>query len=200
MNWTLFSAVVLVVLIALMAAGLFMNQEGIDNQGYRWNDLGPKGLVGEVYRLRPGDPVTYRGQRFTVKGSLYLHEGADRWRDHFLRTESGGSLRLSVADRDDAVVVIWLEMPADGLDPGRASLLVDGVEYHLAGRGTAKFQSAGATSVGWVGEVEYVRYETRGGRRLLLERSGQAGWRAAVSEPASLEAITVFAPPPGADD
>jgi len=143
-----------------------------------------------VRALRLGDVVAYDGHDSIVERSYRFREGGSRWDEHLL---VDGDYRrwLSVEDDDGLECVVWERRPDPSLEPGPASIEIDGVSYEFDERGTADYTLEEGAGPGGSGRAEYADY-LAGDRRLAFERFDGSGWEISVGTVVSEHAFDVY--------
>lgn len=147
-------------------------------------------LRSSVRGLRLGDVVAHDGHDSIVERTYRFREGGSQWAEHLL---VDGEYRrwLSVEDDEGLECVLWERRPDPDLQPGGATIEVDGVSYRFDEQGTADYSLEETGGPGGSGKAEYSDYEA-GERRLSFERYGGSGWEISVGVVVSEHAFDVY--------
>jgi hypothetical protein len=88
-------------------------------------------------------------------------------------------------------VLLWTDVPTEGMIPARSMLIMEGVEFFPLERGTAAFRSEGSTGVPDRGLLDFADYRAGDGRLLSFERIQGASWTASYAQPLAPGSITI---------
>ena len=156
-------------LIVLSGVAVFLRWQGGRARG--------AGAAGErtAADLRLGDSLRHLGTAYEVVGAVVLNEGGFRWRElrlsdgehrRWLRVETTGVLRLTLLEEAE---------PFPVPDEPPASLVHEGQAFRLDEKGHAYLTRYGDVEVRSGERVGYYHYLGPEGRRLSVERVGDAG-------------------------
>lgn len=190
-------AVELLIVVALAALGIVivvrLRTKKDSAPGPRVDPVRAQPTVNDVTRLKVGDIVGHGGTDWLVRGTIRFDQDGFQWAEHFL-DDATTKRWLSVEEDEDLDVVLWQSLPGDqaaGLDPEAGSVTLDGVEYRLDERGSARFTAEGTTGTAASGVVDYADF-VAGDRRLSFERYGGGSWEAGTGTPVAPSSLEIY--------
>ncbi|WP_225311992.1 MULTISPECIES: DUF4178 domain-containing protein [Microbispora] len=141
--------------------------------------------------IKVGDTVYVEAARYRAVGAVHCAVQGEQWTDYLL---DEGARRydnwLSVAERpgpggepSHLEVLLWTDVPTQGMVPAKHMLIVDGVEFSPIERGTAAFRSEGRTGLPERGLLDFADYRASDGRLLSFQRVQGGQWEAAYARP-----------------
>jgi hypothetical protein len=141
--------------------------------------------------LRVGDKIEVLGSPVRVLGAVYVSWQGQQWVEYRLRDSARRVQWLTVEMRKGRTpdqpphleVLLWTDVPTQGMVPARSSLIMDDVEFHPLERGTAAFRSEGSTHMPDRGLLDFADYRATDGRLLSFERVQGQPWTAAYAQP-----------------
>ncbi|MER6829844.1 DUF4178 domain-containing protein [Streptosporangium sp. NPDC000563] len=141
--------------------------------------------------IRVGDTIECQGVRSRVLGALYLSWQGTQWTEYRLDDGTRRPQWLSIQMRpglatDDPPhleVLLWTQVPTEGMIPAKATLSVEGVDFFPVDRGTAAFRGEGVTSMPERGLLDFADYRAADGRLLSFERLQGKRWSASHAQP-----------------
>ncbi|MFG1825830.1 DUF4178 domain-containing protein [Microbispora bryophytorum] len=147
--------------------------------------------------IRVGDTVYVEAARYRAVGALHCTMQGEKWTEYLLDEGARRYNWLSVEERPGEEgeplhleVLLWTDVPAQGMVPARHMLIVDGLEFYPIERGTAAFRSEGTTGLPERGLLDFADY--RGDGRLLSFQRVQGGqWEASYARPLTPGSIRV---------
>ncbi|SDG91484.1 protein of unknown function [Sinosporangium album] len=156
---------------------------------------GHPGIVGTDYldprTVKVGDAIDCQGMRARVIGAIHVSWQGRQWTEMLLDDGTPRSQWLSVevrpgllpADAPHLEVLLWTAVPTQGMVPAKSMLIVEGVEFYPADRGTAAFKSEGATGYPDRGLLDFADYRAQDGRLLSFDRVQGEAWTASYAQP-----------------
>jgi len=142
--------------------------------------------------IKVGDFIECQGTRSRVLGALHIStRQGDQWTDYLLDDGSRVYQRLSVREKAGPnpagpahlEVMLWTQVPTQGMVPAKSTLIMEGVEFAPLERGTVAFRSEGTTGHPDRGLLDFADYLAADGRRLSFERVQGQPWTAAYALP-----------------
>ncbi|MBP2707665.1 DUF4178 domain-containing protein [Microbispora sp. RL4-1S] len=147
--------------------------------------------------IKVGDTVYVEAARYRAVGALYCSVQGDQWTDYLLDDDGRSYNWLSVEERQaegqprHLEVLLWTDVPTQGMVPAKHMLIVDGVEFEPYERGTAAFRSEGRTGLPERGLLDYADYRAADGRLLSFQRVQGGQWESAYARPLTPGSIRV---------
>lgn len=149
--------------------------------------------------IRVGDTVYVQAARLRVLGALHLGRRGDQWTEYLLDDGTRRLQRLSVKERPGPAegvpghleVMLWTEVPTQGMVPAKHMLIVEGVEFSPVDRGTASFRSEGVTGFPDRGLLDFAEYRAGDGRHLSFQRFQGGQWISSHARPLPPGSISV---------
>ncbi|MFG3439011.1 DUF4178 domain-containing protein [Nonomuraea sp. NPDC047897] len=157
--------------------------------------VGAVGYAGHDYAdprtIKVGDRIRVHGQPASVLGAVYISWQGQEWTEHLLRDAArrfqwlSVEVRQGLADGDPPhlEVLLWTEVPTQGMVPAKSMLIMEGVEFFPVDRGTAAFRCEGETGIPERGLLDFADYRASDGRLLSFERIQGRGWTASYAQP-----------------
>jgi hypothetical protein len=154
--------------------------------------------------IRVGDKIGVHGAPARVLGAMHISWQGQQWVEYRLR-DSGRRIQwLSVQMREGSApgeqphleVLLWTDVPTQGMVPARSTLVMEDVEFHPRERGTVAFRSEGGTGAPDRGLLDFADYEATDGRLLSFERIQGQSWTAAYAQPLPPGSITIVSRAP----
>jgi hypothetical protein len=157
--------------------------------------VGAVGYAGHDYAdprtIKVGDRIEVYGQPALVLGAMYIAWQGQEWTEYFLRDAGrryqwlSVEMRQGLADGDPPhlEVLLWTEVPTQGMVPAKSMLIMDGVEFFPIERGTAAFRCEGDTGMPERGLLDFADYRASDGRLLSFERIQRGSWTASQARP-----------------
>lgn len=142
--------------------------------------------------IKVGDLIECQGTRSRVLGALHMSSRqGDQWTEYLLDDGSRVYQRLSVREKGGPgaggpahlEVMLWTQVPTEGMVPAKSTLILEGVEFAPLERGTVAFRSEGTTWHPDRGLLDYADYLAADGRRLSFERVQGHPWTASYALP-----------------
>jgi hypothetical protein len=141
--------------------------------------------------IKVGDVVHIQGVKSRAIGALHLSRQGDQWTEYLLDEGVRRYQWLSVEERRDPAggdarhleVMLWTQVPSQGMVPAKHMLIMEGVEFFPVERGTAAFRSEGDTGHPDRGLVDFAHYRAQDGRLLAFERVQGSQWMAFYTRP-----------------
>ena len=158
------------------------------------------GQVGADYTdprtLRVGDRIEVQGSPARVLGAMHVSCQGQQWTEFLLRDGARRRQWLSVevqaGDPPHLVVLLWTEVPTQGMVPAKHMLIMEGVEFFPVERGTAAFRSEGDTDYPDRGLLDFADYRAGDGRLLSFERVQGGSWTASYAQPLPPGSISII--------
>ncbi|MGW5158273.1 DUF4178 domain-containing protein [Nonomuraea wenchangensis] len=158
------------------------------------------GQVGADYTdprtLRVGDRIEVQGSTARVLGAMHISCQGQEWTEFLLRDSARRHQWLSVevraGDPPHLVVLLWTEVPTQGMVPAKHMLIMEGVEFFPVERGTAAFRSEGDTNNPDRGLLDFADYRAGDGRLLSFERIQGHSWTASYAQPLPPGSISII--------
>ncbi|MEV4289053.1 DUF4178 domain-containing protein [Nonomuraea bangladeshensis] len=146
--------------------------------------------------LRVGDKIDVQGSVARVLGAMHISGQGQQWTEFLLRDSARRRQWLSVevraGDPPHLVVLLWTEVPTQGMVPAKHMLIMEGVEFFPVERGTAAFRSEGDTGNPDRGLLDFADYRAGDGRLLSFERIQGQSWTASYAQPLPPGSISVI--------
>ncbi|MBB5080965.1 DUF4178 domain-containing protein [Nonomuraea endophytica] len=150
--------------------------------------------------IRVGDRIDVHGVRSEVLGALHVALQGQQWTEYLLDDGSRRARWLTVEIRQGLVsgdpphleVLVWTEVPTQGMIPAKSMIIMEGVEFFPVDRGTAAFRSEGETGHPDRGLLDFADYRAADGRLLSFERVQGAKWMASYAQPLPPGSITII--------
>lgn len=142
--------------------------------------------------IKVGDTVHCQGMRSRAIGALHMSRKGDLWIEYLLDDGSRRYQWLSVEERRGLAnadprhleVMLWTQVPTQGMVPAKSMLIVDGVEFFPVERDTVAFRSEGVTGFPERGLLDFAEYRAEDGRLLAFQRAqGGPQWIACYAHP-----------------
>ncbi|MER7501916.1 DUF4178 domain-containing protein [Nonomuraea pusilla] len=137
--------------------------------------------------IEVGDRIQVHGSPARVIGAMYVSWQGRQWTEYLLRDATRRPQWLSVearkGDQPHLEVMLWTEVPTQGMVPAKSMLIMEGVEFHPIERGTAAFRSEGETGTPERGLLDFADYRATDGRLLSFERIQGGPWTACYARP-----------------
>ncbi|MEV4376699.1 DUF4178 domain-containing protein [Streptosporangium sp. NPDC049644] len=141
--------------------------------------------------IKVGDTIECQGVRSRVLGALYLSWQGTQWTEYLLDDGTRRYQWLSIQMHDGLAtgepphleVLLWTQVPTEGMIPAKTTLSVEGVDFLPIDRGTAAFRGEGVTSMPERGLLDFADYRAADGRLLSFERLQGRRWRASHAQP-----------------
>ncbi|NUO97917.1 MAG: DUF4178 domain-containing protein [Nonomuraea sp.] len=149
--------------------------------------------------IQVGDRIEVHGTPSRVLGAMYVSWQGQQWTEYLLRDAVRRRLWLSVEVREGKSpgepshleVLLWTEVPTQGMVPAKSMLIMEGVEFFPIQRGTAAFRSEGETGTPERGLLDFADYHASDGRLLSFERVQGHSWTASYAQPLPPGSITI---------
>ncbi len=149
--------------------------------------------------IKVGDKIGVHGSPARVLGAKHVSWQGQDWIEYRLRDSVRRIQWLSVELRGGVTpgepthleVLLWTDVPTEGMIPARSMLIMEGVEFFPLERGTAAFRSEGSTGVPDRGLLDFADYRAGDGRLLSFERIQGASWTASYAQPLAPGSITI---------
>ncbi|MFC0865781.1 DUF4178 domain-containing protein [Sphaerimonospora cavernae] len=149
--------------------------------------------------IRVGDTVYVQAARLRVLGALHLGLQGDQWTEYLLDDGTRRAQWLSVKERPGPAegvpghleVMLWTEVPTQGMVPAKHMLILEGVEFYPFDRGTASFRSEGTTGFPDRGLLDFADYRAADGRHLSFQRFQGGRWVSSHAHPLPPGSISV---------
>jgi hypothetical protein len=133
--------------------------------------------------IKVGETVYVEAARYRALGALHLTMQGEQWTEYLLDEGARRHHWLSVQERPGLVdgdrhleVLLWTDIPTQGMVPAKHMLIVEGVEFHPVERGTAAFRSEGVTDMPDRGLLDFADYGADDGRLLSFQRVQGGQW------------------------
>jgi hypothetical protein len=149
--------------------------------------------------IKVGDRIEVHGSPARVLGAMYISWQGTQWTEFRLRDGSRRMQWLSVEVLQGAAegvpshleVLVWTEVPTQGMIPAKSMLIMEGVEFSPLERGTAAFRSEGNTGYPERGLLDFADYRASDGRLLSFERIQGSRWTASYARPLPPGSISI---------
>jgi hypothetical protein len=145
--------------------------------------------------IRVGDRIEVHGSPARVLGAMYISWQGQQWTEYLLRDAARRLQWLSVEVRDGdpphLEVLLWTDVPTQGMVPAKSMLIMEGVEFFPVERGTAAFRSEGDTGNPERGLLDFADYHASDGRLLSFERIQGSTWTAGYAQPLPPGSISI---------
>ncbi|MCK2213055.1 DUF4178 domain-containing protein [Actinomadura sp. ATCC 31491] len=145
--------------------------------------------------IRVGDRIDVHGSPARVLGAMHISWQGQQWVEFLLRDSTRRLQWLSVAvlagEPPHLEVLLWTEVPTQGMVPAKSMLIMEGVEFFPADRGTAAFRSEGETGNPDRGLLDFADYRASDGRLLSFERIQGQSWTASYAQPLPPGSISI---------
>jgi len=149
--------------------------------------------------INVGDKIEVHGSPSRVIGAMYVSCQGQQWTEYRLRDSTRRTHWLSVEVRKGMTageqthleVLLWTDVPTQGMVPARSMLIMEGVEFFPLERGTAAFRSEGSTGAPDRGLLDFADYRATDGRLLSFERIQGGSWTAGYAQPLAPGSITI---------
>ncbi|MEV1169847.1 DUF4178 domain-containing protein [Nonomuraea sp. NPDC049784] len=145
--------------------------------------------------IRVGDRIEVHGSPARVLGAMHISWQGHQWTEYLLRDSSRRFQWLSVeahaGDPPHLEVLLWTDVPTQGMVPAKSMLIMEGVEFFPIERGTAAFRGEGDTGHPDRGLLDFADYRASDGRLLSFERIQGQSWTAGYAQPLPPGSITI---------
>ncbi|WP_214109060.1 DUF4178 domain-containing protein [Acrocarpospora catenulata] len=147
--------------------------------------------------IKVGDTVHIAGARYKAMGALHLSWHGEQWTEHLLDDGTRRYQWLSVQERDVSQgeahleVMLWTQVPAQGMIPAKSMLIMEGVEFFPIERGTVAFRAEGMTGLPDRGLLDFADYRANDNRLLSFQRVQGGQWVASYAHPLTPGSIQV---------
>lgn len=160
------------------------------------------GVLGSDYddprTIKVGDEIECQGLRSRVLGAMHISWQGKQWTQYLLDDGSRRYPWLSVEVRNGLLstdpphleVLLWADVPTQGMIPAKSMLIMEGVEFFPIERGTASFKSEGDSGQPDRGLLDFAEYRAADGRLLSFERVQGKAWTASYAQPLPPGSIT----------
>lgn len=161
------------------------------------------GHVGSDYvdprTIKVGDRIEVHGSGSRVLGAMHVSCQGQQWTEYLLNDRSRQVKWLSVevrhglaaGDPPHLEVLLWNDVPTQGMVPAKSMLIMEGVEFFPIERGTAAFKSEGDTGHPDRGLLDFADYRAADGRLLSFVRVHGGPWTASYAQPLPPGSITI---------
>lgn len=141
--------------------------------------------------FRVGDRIEIHGAPWRLLGATRLSGQGRQWTEFRVEDALRRVQWLSVEVRrgpaaDDPPhleVLLWTEVPTQGMVPAKSTLIMEGVEFSPVERGTAAFRAEGQTGRPERGLLDFADYRAEDGRLLAFFRVQGDKWTAGYAYP-----------------
>ncbi|GGO67802.1 DUF4178 domain-containing protein [Nonomuraea cavernae] len=141
--------------------------------------------------IQVGDRIHVHGSPARVLGAMFMSWQGQQWTEYLLRDRTRRFQWLSVEVRQGLAqgdpphleVLLWTEVPTQGMVPAKSMLIMEGVEFFPIERGTAAFRCEGDTGNPERGLLDFADYRASDGRLLSFERIQGRAWTASYARP-----------------
>ncbi|MER6579352.1 DUF4178 domain-containing protein [Nonomuraea sp. NPDC001023] len=149
--------------------------------------------------IQVADRIEVHGSPYRVLGAMHVSWQGRQWIEYLLRDVARRRLWLSVEVREGKAageashleVLLWTEVPTQGMVPAKSMLIMEGVEFFPIQRGTAAFRSEGETGNPERGLLDFADYHASDGRLLSFDRIQGHAWSASYAQPLPPGSITI---------
>ncbi|WP_246080337.1 DUF4178 domain-containing protein [Nonomuraea mesophila] len=145
--------------------------------------------------IQVGDRIDVQGSPARVLGAMHVSWQGTQWIEYLLRDGSRRLQWLSVevldGDPPHLEVLLWTDVPTQGMVPAKSMLIMEGVEFFPIERGTAAFRSEGDTGNPDRGLLDFADYRASDGRLLSFERIQGRSWTACYAQPLPPGSISI---------
>lgn len=145
--------------------------------------------------IRVGDRIEVHGSPARVLGAMHVSWQGQQWTEFLLRDATRRLQWLSVevhdGDPPHLEVLLWTDVPTQGMVPAKSMLIMEGVEFFPIERGTAAFRSEGDTGNPDRGLLDFADYRASDGRLLSFERIQGSAWTASYAQPLPPGSISI---------
>ncbi|MEV4455244.1 DUF4178 domain-containing protein [Microbispora sp. NPDC049633] len=148
--------------------------------------------------IRVGDTVYVEAARYRAVGALHCTVQGEKWTEYLLDEGARRYNWLSVEERPGVEgeplhleVLLWTDVPTQGMVPAKHMLIVDGVEFSPIERGTAAFRSEGTTGLPERGLLDFADYRAGDGRLLSFQRVQGGQWETSYARPLTPGSVRV---------
>ncbi len=149
--------------------------------------------------IKVGDTVFCQGMRSRAIGALHLSRQGEQWTEYLLDDGSRRYQWLSVEERRGLAeadprhleVMLWTQVPTQGMVPAKSTLIMEGVEFSPIERGTLAFRSEGMTGYPDRGLMDFADYRAGDGRMLTFQRVQGGQWISCYAHPLTPGSIHV---------
>ncbi|MFF4194729.1 DUF4178 domain-containing protein [Nonomuraea sp. NPDC001831] len=149
--------------------------------------------------IQVADRIEVHGSPYRVLGAMHVSWQGRQWVEYLLRDVARRRLWLSVEVREGKAageashleVLLWTEVPTQGMVPAKSMLIMEGVEFFPIQRGTAAFRSEGETGNPERGLLDFADYHASDGRLLSFDRIQGHAWSASYAQPLPPGSITI---------
>jgi hypothetical protein len=149
--------------------------------------------------IRVGDRIEVQGTPARVLGAMFVSWQGQQWTEYRLRDSTRRVQWLSVEVRAGVAkgesphleVLVWTDVPTEGMVPAKSMLIMEGVEFFPIERGTAAFRSEGSTGNPERGLLDFADYRASDGRLMSFERVQGGSWTASHARPLPPGSITI---------
>jgi hypothetical protein len=145
--------------------------------------------------IRVGDRIQVHGSPARVLGAMYVSWQGQQWTEYLIRDSARRYQWLSVevraGDPPHLEVLLWTDVPTQGMVPAKSMLIMEGVEFSPIERGTAAFRSEGDTGYPDRGLLDFADYRASDGRLLSFERIQGSAWTASYAQPLPPGSISI---------
>lgn len=152
--------------------------------------------------FRVGDRIEVHGAPWRVLGALHVSWQGQQWTEYFIEDSLRRYQWLSVevrhglasGDAPHLEVLLWTEVPTQGMVPAKSMLIMEGVEFFPIERGTAAFKAEGeASGHPERGLLDFADYRAADGRLLSFNRVQGSQWTAAYAHPLPPGSVSLLA-------
>ncbi|WP_084957423.1 DUF4178 domain-containing protein [Thermoactinospora rubra] len=141
--------------------------------------------------IKVGDLIEIHGAPWRVRGAMHISWQGQQWTEYLvedaLRRRQWVSVEvrqgLASGDPPHLEVLMWTEVPTQGMVPAKSMLIMEGVEFFPIERGTAAFKSEGETGAPERGLMDFADYRASDGRLLSFSRVQGGPWTASYAHP-----------------
>lgn len=196
-----FMLIVLLIIVAIVAivyavraySDARKNQDKRDKPTPRDPFATDQETTGDPLTIKAGDMLQFGDDKYFVRGTLRIREGAYQWAEHFFQADAGATRQwLSVEEDPDVQMAIWRDRRDVKLEPTAGRLSVDGMDFSLDERGQAQYTSEGTTGLPASGSVDYADYNAPDGTMLSFERFNGGAWEVSMGRPVPVGTFTIY--------